>query len=285
MPHLDGFAVLDQLRSVELEGLLNVLVLTALNDAETRMRALEHGARDFLAKPFSVPEVATRIRNMLEMRLMYQQLLSYSESLEQTIQRRTTELRNAQFDVVHRLALAAERRDPETGAHIMRMSRACAQVAMSAGWSAADVDLLLHASPLHDVGKVGIGDAILLKPGPLTPEEWVVMRRHTTIGADLLGDGRSGLMEIARNIALSHHEWWNGSGYPEGLEGEAIPLPARICAVCDVFDAMTNERCYHRARDVEEVMQYIRTARGTHFDPQVVDWFERALPLILAKPA
>jgi len=282
MPHLDGFEVLRQLKSVEQEGLLNVLVLTALQDGETRLRALELGAKDFLTKPFSIPEVAARIHNLLEARILYQQVLNHSATLEETVAKRTAALRSAQFEVVERLARVAERRDPETGAHIIRMSRACALVAAAGGWPEEEVELLRYASALHDVGKVGVPDAILLKPGPLSPEEWVVMRRHTTIGAELLGGGTSRLMLMAESIARSHHEWWDGTGYPEGLAGEKIPMPARISAVCDVFDAMTNDRCYHHALEPEEVFRHILAARGTHFDPVVVNWFEEALPGILA---
>jgi putative two-component system response regulator len=281
MPHLDGFGVLEQLKHLERDGLLSVLVLTSLADAPTRLRALACGAKDFLNKPFSVPEVIVRIRNMLEARLLVEQVLDYSTTLEATVQERTEELRMSQHEVVHRLALASERRDPETGAHIIRMSRACALVAAAAGWPPDEVDQMLHASPLHDVGKVGIPDAILLKPGPLTPEEWTVMRTHATIGAELLGRGTTRLMQLAQTIALSHHEWWDGTGYPAGLAGEAIPVAARICAVCDVFDAMSNDRCYHHAMDTEEVARHIRAMRGKHFDPQVVEWFDRALPEIL----
>lgn len=283
MPHLDGFEVLQQLKTVEREGLLNVLILTAQQDADTRVRALQLGAKDFLAKPFNIPEATARIHNMLESRLLYQQVLSQAEILEDTVTRRTAELRGAQHEVVQRLALVAERRDPETGAHIVRMSRACAKVAVAGGWPADEVDLLLYASPLHDVGKIGIPDAVLLKPGPLTAEEWVVMRRHTSIGAELLSGGTSQLMRTARTIAQSHHEWWDGTGYPDGLVGKAIPMAARIAAVCDVFDAMTNDRCYHHALSVEVVVEYIKSARGTHFDPGVVEWFLRALPEISAK--
>jgi putative two-component system response regulator len=257
-------------------------VLTAQADQETRVRALQAGARDFLTKPFNIPEVTVRIQNMLESCLLYHQVLHHTEMLEETVARRTADLRSAQFEIVQRLALTAERRDPETGAHIMRMSRACGMVAAAGGWPSHEVELMLHASPLHDVGKVGIVDAVLLKPGPLTSVEWVVMRSHTTIGAELLSGGTSQLMQTARTIALSHHEWWDGSGYPEGLAGEAIPLTARVCAVCDVFDAMTNDRVYHAARPVEEVVDYIHSARGTHFDPNIVAWFDKALPEILS---
>src|ERR1043166_4497964 len=278
MPHLDGFEVLQQLKTVEREGLLNVLVLTALQDGETRLRALKLGAKDFLTKPFAIPEVTARIRNMLEARILLQQVLAHAETLEDTVIKRTLALRSAQFEVVERLARVAERREPETGTHIHRMSRACGLVAAAGGWPDEETELLRLASALHDVGKIGVPDVILLKPGPLTPEEWVVMRQHTVIGAELLSGGTSRLMQTAERIAHSHHEWWDGTGYPEGLTGEAIPLTARIAAVCDVFDAMTNDRCYHRALDADEVTRHIRAARGTHFDPTVVAWFEKALP-------
>ncbi len=282
MPHLDGFAVLAGLRAVDPGDEPVVLVLTGQADLATRVRALASGARDFIAKPFEVPEVLARIRNMLETRLLGRRVLDQNHALAARVAERTRELREAQFEVVHRLARAAERRDHSTGAHIERMSRYCARVAAAHGWFAEDVELMLQASPMHDIGKIAIPDAILLKAGPLAPEEWKIMRTHAAIGAELLSGGTSRLIQTCRTIARSHHEKWDGTGYPDGLAGEAIPLSARICAVCDVFDAITSDRCYHQAVDVDEAVKMVRMGSGAHFDPAVVASFERALPELLA---
>jgi putative two-component system response regulator len=227
-------------------------------------------------------EVIVRIRNMIETRLLHRQVLEHNRILEARVLERTEEVRAAHLEVVQRLAHTAERRDPDTGAHIIRMSRTSAGLAAVHGWPPEEVELLLHASALHDIGKIAIPDAILLKRGPLTDEEWHIMRSHAGIGADLLTGGSSRLMQVAHGVARWHHERWDGSGYPDGLAGEAIPLAARLCAVCDVFDAMTSDRCYHRAAPIEEGIRIIRAGRGTQFDPAVVDSFERALPRLLA---
>src|SRR5689334_4601640 len=183
MPYLDGFEVMEALRDLEPDGSLSILVLTGQADADTRLRALASGARDFLAKPFSVPEVLARIRNLLEVRLLLRRVQAQNHELEERVRERTREVRDAQREVVFRLAAAAERRDRETGDHLRRMSRACGLVATAAGWPPARADLLQEASPLHDVGKIAIPDRILLKPGPLDDGEWVVMRSHTVVGA------------------------------------------------------------------------------------------------------
>ncbi len=281
MPFPDGFTILDQLQALDPADRPSVLVLTGRSDSETQIRALGAGARDVLSKPFNAPEVLVHVANTLETRLLTARLQEQNRVFDERVNQRTAELRASQLEVVYRLAMAAERRDVETGQHIVRMSRYCGLVAAAGGWQLEDVELLSDASPLHDVGKIAIPDAILLKPGALTPEEWATMRSHTKIGADMLRGGTSPVMRIGRAIALSHHERWDGTGYPEGLAGVDIPLPARICAVCDVFDAVTSERCYHHAMDLPTGVRLIREGAGKHFDPNVVSWFERALPEIL----
>ena len=235
MPQVDGFEVMKQLCASKDSRYVPILVLTADPDQAVRIRALETGARDYLTKPFDPLEVVTRIRNMVEVRLLCQDLRQQNVILEQKVKERTEELRQTRFEIIHRLSRAAEFHDAGTGIHIMRMSQYCALVARSAGLPEARADLVLSASPMHDVGKIGIPDGILLKPGPLTVEERSIMERHTIIGADLLAGHESTLMKVAAQIALTHHERWDGQGYPHGLAGEDIPLVGRIVSVCDVF--------------------------------------------------
>jgi putative two-component system response regulator len=282
MPHIDGFGVLEQLRAIEEESYVPVMVLTAQSDRDSRLRALDAGARDFLSKPFDAIEAVTRIRNLLEVRVLHRQVLSHNRALEEAVQARTAELRTSQLEVVQRLCRAAEYRDNETGLHILRMSHYSALLAREYGMTADECEMILNASPMHDVGKIGIPDQILLKPGKLDAEEWRVMQTHTTIGAELLAQHNSAVVELGRTIALTHHEKWDGSGYPQGLSGENIPLAGRVVAVCDVFDALTSERPYKRAWSVEEAVAEITRCSGTHFDPRLVTLFNRILPGMLA---
>jgi HD-GYP domain-containing protein (c-di-GMP phosphodiesterase class II) len=199
-----------------------------------------------------------------------------NELLEQRVRERTADLADAEREIAHRLGVAVEWRDAETGVHIERMGRLCERLAREVGLSVVEADLLRHASALHDVGKVGIPDEVLLKPGKLDPAQWAKMKTHTTIGASILSGSKSALVQMAEQIARSHHERWDGSGYPQGLKGDEIPLPARICAVCDVFDALLSPRPYKEAWPLPEVMRELASIRGTHLDPALVDAF---LPL------
>jgi putative two-component system response regulator len=282
MPEMDGFEVLKALSRMERRSYLPVMVLTAETDDETRLKALDLGARDFLAKPYSHVEALLRIKNMLEVRLLHQQLRDQNRNLEDKVQQRTQALRETQLEIVQRLGLAAEYRDNETGQHIVRMSLYSAALARAHGLSEADCELILNAAPMHDVGKIGISDTILLKPGKLTVEEFEIMKTHTTIGAKVLDGQRSNLVETARVIALTHHERWDGTGYPQGLSGEDIPLFGRIVSICDVFDALTSERPYKKAWLVEEAMAELVKQKGKQFDPELVPLFEKILPEILA---
>ncbi|MFU8788925.1 MAG: HD-GYP domain-containing protein, partial [Methylobacter sp.] len=196
-------------------------------------------------------------------------------------QARTDELRRTRLQVVQRLGRAAEYRDNETGNHILRMSHISALLAKSIGWNDAGCELMLHASPMHDIGKIGIPDHILLKPGSFEPDEWEIMKTHAAIGANILEGDDSDLMRCAREIALSHHEKWDGSGYPYGLSGEAIPLSGRIAALADVFDALTSERPYKKAWTIEAAVDLIKQNNGSHFDPALVSAFLQQLPEIL----
>ena len=281
MPYLTGFEVMQQLRELEPDSYAPILVLTAQPDMKTRLRALESGARDFLAKPFDRLEVLTRIRNMLEVRLMHNQIRDQNKVLEEKVRERTQQLSDTRLEVIRRLGRAAEYRDNETGLHIIRMSKYSWLLGRAAGMSEEACEMLLNASPMHDIGKIGIPDRILLKPGKLDAEEWEIMKTHSAIGAEILSGHRSELMEMAREIALAHHEKWDGSGYPRGLAGEEIPLVGRIVALCDVFDALTTARPYKHAWPVEEAIAYIHDNSGKHFDPALTRLCPEIMPDIL----
>ena len=281
MPYLTGFDVMQQLRELEPDSYVPILVLTAQPDMKTKLRALESGARDFLTKPFDRLEVLTRIRNMLEVRLMHNQVCDQNRILEEKVQERTRELADTRFEIIRRLGRAAEYRDNETGLHIIRMSKYSGLLGRAAGMSEQQCELLLNASPMHDIGKIGIPDSILLKPGKLDEDEWKVMKTHPAIGAEILSGHASELMRMASQIALTHHEKWDGSGYPNGLQGEEIPLVGRVVAVCDVFDALTTARPYKKAWPVEEAIAYIADNSGKHFDPALTQLCPEVLPAIL----
>lgn len=282
MPYLDGFEVMEILRTQMADDYLPVIILTAHTDAKTRQRALALGAKDFIGKPFEPWEVMYRIRNMLEMRYFYQRQRRRTDELEDLVRERTEKIRFTQLEIVQRLGLAAEYRDNETGNHVRRMSRACQLLADAAGCDPALCDNLLYAAPMHDIGKIGIADHILLKPGKLTPEEFKLMQEHTVIGVNILASGESELLQLAATLALTHHEKWDGSGYPHGLAGTAIPLVGRIAAICDVYDALTSARPYKRGWSEAEAVTFISQQAGTHFDPDLVPIFLRLMPNIRA---
>ena len=281
MPVFDGFDIMNQLAAIEPEdNFPSILVLTAQVDRETRIRALNGGAKDYVHKPFDRVELLSRIRNQLEVKLLYETVQNQKNVLEDKVAERTQELNDTRLEIIQRLGLAAEYRDNETGLHIIRMSKMSAALAKAAGMSAQQCELVLNASPMHDIGKLGIPDSVLLKPGKLDPEEWEVMQTHALIGAEILSGGNSELLEQARLIALTHHEKWDGSGYPEGLKGEDIPLVGRIVALADVYDALTSERPYKKAWSSEKAVSYIREMSGTQFDPKLVELFVGILPQV-----
>ena len=272
MPGLDGFGVLDALRPHFGGGAyLPVLMLTADGSDETTQAALSRGAKDFLAKPFPPGEVLLRVRNLLETRFLYRALQDQNRGLDAMVRERTRELEEAQVEVLERLASAAEFRDDDTGRHTRRVGDIAARLAASLGLDAVQVEIVRRTAPLHDVGKIGIPDRILLKPGALTQVEREVMRTHTTIGAHMLSGGHSPLVRTAERIARSHHEWWDGSGYPDGLSGEAIPIEARLVAAADYFDALSHDRPYRTAWPIERIIADIEGVKGRHFDPLVAD--------------
>jgi putative two-component system response regulator len=282
MPWLDGYQVMAQLRALGDPLLPPIVILTAQNDREFLIKALAEGARDFISKPFDRVELLMRVQNLLYAQLAHQFLHDHKTVLEEMVHARTEALNRTRLQVVQRLGRAAEYRDNETGLHIIRMSQFSTLLAKELGWSAADCELMLHASPMHDIGKIGIADAILLKPGKLTPSEWETMKSHSAIGADILNESDSDLLGMARMIALHHHEKWDGNGYPHGLAGEAIPLPARIVAVTDVFDALTSKRPYKNPWSIDEAVTWMQDGSGSHFDPAVLAAFINILPAILA---
>ena len=277
MPFLDGFEVMKQLRAcISPDDFLPILVLTADITPQARRRALSEGALDFLTKPFDAMEVVLRIRNLLQTRSLHLQLQGQNHLLDQRVRERTAELEATQVEILERLALAAEYRDDDTGEHTRRVGETAARIAEALGWAAPDVELLRRAAPLHDVGKIAISDAILLKPAPLMPEELQLMKRHTQLGAQMLSGGRFPLLQLAEQIALTHHERWDGSGYL-GLSREEIPLAGRIVAVADVFDALISERPYKKPWPPQEAVDEIRNQSGRQFDPAAVEAFLKAL--------
>jgi putative two-component system response regulator len=281
MPELNGFQIMGQLKIIHQHAYLPILVLTSEEDRETRLRALETGAKDFLHKPFDKIEVLMRIRNLLEASLLNKAMSRHNETLEEIVKIRTGELKETQFDVVHRLARAAEYRDNETGSHIVRMSHYATVLGRACGMSEEECDILFHATPMHDVGKLGIPDRILLKPGKLTVDEFAIMKQHTVIGANLLSGSQSAVLQMGEVIALTHHEKWDGSGYPNRIAGEDIPLIGRICAIADVFDALSSKRCYKGPWPLEKTLNEIRSHAGTQFDPRLVTLFDELLPVII----
>lgn len=273
MPHLSGLDVLAQIRGAERPGFLPILMLTADASSEAKVRALSNGANDFLTKPFDDVEVKLRIENLLRVRHLHRQLCDQNAHLEEKVAARTAELAAAKDEILARLALAAEFRDDQTGEHTQRVGISSALVAHALGLPETEVALIRRAAPLHDVGKIGIPDKVLLKPGPLTNEEREVMKRHTEIGARLVSRSTARTLTMAEEIAATHHERWDGKGYGSGLSGDNIPIAGRIVAVADVFDALTHARPYKGAWSPEEAAGEIREQRGRQFDPSVVDAF------------
>jgi cyclic di-GMP phosphodiesterase len=284
MPYLDGFEVMKQLRAcLAPNDFLPILVLTADVTPEAKRRALAGGALDFLTKPFDAMEVVLRIKNLLQTRSLHLQLQAQNQILDQKVQARTAELEATQVEILERLALAAEYRDDDTGEHTKRVGETAARIAQALGWRAEDVELIRRAAPLHDVGKIAIADSILLKPGKLTPEEFERMKTHAKLGSKMLSGGRFALLQLAEQIALTHHERWDGRGYI-GLSGEAIPMAGRIVSVADVYDALISERPYKKAWTQQAALDEIQRQSGRQFDPSVVEAFLKVMNQISDLP-
>jgi putative two-component system response regulator len=295
MPGIDGFEVCRQIRADHETEHTPVVFVTAAIDREFRRQARAAGADDFLSKPFDEIELLARVRNTVRVKLYYDSLARERNHLRVEIDDRTRELDAAtarletvqrelgiaREETILRLAKAAEFRDDETAAHLQRMSHYCRLLARKRGLDDYRCEMLLVASPMHDVGKIGIPDSILLKPGRLTPDEYQIMKQHAEIGYRILSGSQSPLVQLAATIAHTHHEKWNGSGYPLGLSGDAIPIEGRIAAVADVFDALTSARPYKAAWTVEDATALMLKGRAEHFDPDLVDLFLGSMDEIL----
>jgi putative two-component system response regulator len=281
MPHVNGFQLLELLHRSQPEGLsLPVLLTTALPTADMHHKALLKGAVDLIGKPFHAEDFVLRVRNLLRIRLAFRDVQEQNRVLFEELVKRADELADyqleldeTQLEVIARLAHAGEQHDDETGKHTQRVAIVSGLIAQQLGFSAGKREVLQRAAPLHDVGKIGVPDAILLKPGRLTDEEILLMQQHCQIGSGLLSGGRSEIVQLAECIAMTHHERWDGQGYPLGLVGEAIPIEGRILAVADVFDALTHERRYKQAWSITEATEEISRQAGQHFDPQIVASF------------
>ncbi len=303
MPHISGLAILEKLCEDEQLSHIPTIVLTASDNEATRMEALELGAADFLGKPVHVAELLVRVRNALLVKAHHDHLKDYAQELEQKVRLRTAELAASRLELIHCLARTAEFRDNDTGRHVVRVGRYAEIIAREFGLDERNVELIGHAAPLHDMGKVGVPDCVLLKPDKLTPDELEIMRKHsifgqrtfepmtedewrlfkahTFMGEKIMGVEGSPIIGMAAEIALTHHEKWDGSGYPMGLKGAEIPLAGRITAVADVFDALSSKRPYKPAFDLDRCFQIMKEGRGTHFDPEVLDAFLSCREVVL----
>jgi len=287
MPNMDGFEVARRIRETRSSDELPIVMVTSLEAREDRLRAYEAGINDFINKPVDHTELRLRLKWLLELKSAQDQLRHSKDTLQSTVEKRTRALREAleevtraqreiqagHLDTIRRLTLAAEYKDHDTAGHIERIGRYSQVVGMAMHLQPGMVDLLLHAAPMHDVGKLGIPDHILLKPGPLSTEERTVMNTHTTIGGQILAGSTSPVIQMGERVALTHHEKWNGTGYPHGIAGDEIPLEARICSVVDFFDALTMDRPYRKAVPNPRVVEMIRSETGTSFDPSIVEIF------------
>lgn len=274
MPEMDGVAFIRALRQLPLHRDQPIVMVTTAEQRETRIAALDAGATDFLRKPIEPVEMRVRVQNLLHLREAQTAMRDKAAWLAREVRRATQEVTDSQRDMARRLARAIECRDGHTGDHVARMAALCRLIAEGLGLDEEQCDMIYAAAPMHDVGKIGIPDAVLQKPGRLTDAEMALMRTHVTIGEGILADGRSALMQCAERIARCHHERWDGMGYPRGLAGDAIPIEGRIAAVADVFEALCADRVYRPGRPMAEARDFIKASAGSHFDPACVAAFE-----------
>lgn len=270
MPELDGLEFLRRFRALPGKHEVPVVMVTADTEVAVRHEALRLSANDFLTKPVNHAELNARVGNLLALRRAQLQLAERADWLTHAVRKATADVVAREHEAICRLSRAAEYRDPETGGHLLRMAAYARLTAENLGLNEARCDLIRDAAPMHDIGKVGIPDTILLKPGPLTAEEIEIMQRHTEIGASILAGSESPLLQVGAIIAQSHHERYDGTGYPQGLAGDAIPLYGRIVAVADVFDALTSPRPYKAGWEMQRAIEYMRDASGSQFDPLCV---------------
>lgn len=282
MPELDGVSFIHALRQLPNHRQQPIVMVTTMEQRETRLAALDAGATDFLRKPIEPVEMRVRIQNLLALRAAQTAMRDKAAWLASEVRKATQALTESQRDMARRLSRAIECRDGQTGDHVSRMASLCRLIAESLGLDEAQCDTIHAAAPMHDVGKIGIPDAILQKPGRFTDEEMAIMRTHVSIGESILADGQSSLMQCAERIARSHHERWDGQGYPRGLAGEAIPIEGRIAAVADVFEALCANRVYRQGQPIEEARDVIRAGSGSHFDPACVAAFEACWDEVVA---
>lgn len=274
MPGMDGYEVCRRLKANPATAKIPIIFVTAKNQEGDEKKGLELGAVDYITKPINPAIVLARVHTQLA---LYDQNLA----LEEKVRQRTQELHDSRLEIIKRLGRAAEFKDNETGLHVIRMSHYSRLIAETLEHGQDWADLVFHAAPMHDIGKIGIPDNVLLKPGKLDDEEWKLMRKHPEFGAEIIGDHDSELMRMSKDIAISHHEKWDGSGYPFGIKGDDICLPGRIVAIADVFDALTSERPYKKAWTVADAVKLIDDNSGSHFDPNLVPLFHEVMPDIL----
>ncbi len=288
MPIMNGLEACRRLKEDPATSNIPIIMVTALGDLKHKIEGLESGADEFITKPFDKNELVLRVKNLIKVKRYNDLLKNYSDVLEKEVTERTRELQEAYdrldaayLELIQRLGRAAEYRDDETGEHTKRVGKMCGILARALGLPDEEAKRIEYATPMHDIGKIGIPDSILLKPGRLTPQEFDVMKKHTVIGADILKGSSHPVLQMAERVALSHHERWDGKGYPYGLKGEEIPFEGRCCSIIDFFDACTSDRVYRKAMDVDVVLDMIKAERGKAFDPKMVDVFFESLDEIM----